>query len=650
MRKKISLIAINNDVLTHYQNELKSIYGRVADINTYNIEDLYNTSINSDLIIISSPYTMEFANPYIRENIMFLELSFDRKGFEYLKSIKADSKVLCIHNFSIRAIEIVNYLKRLGINHIELIPISPENSIEEIPDYDSAITFFPKTNISLPKEGVINLGWRKIDILTLIKINSRLGIYDSDIISSIRKYAENIVSVNHDSNMFQKGTKVIKDKLNNIIDKLDDGLIILDSEGNILEYNSIIFKIFDIPNEVLYLRRAEDIFKETFQFKELSIDGYFEEKLLKLERNNKFILISRKLLSIDNGSRLDIITIKDATKLVNLERTLRKETVSMGYVAKYNFDDIVGDSKIIKQNIKSAKKFAETDLPILLLGESGTGKELFAHSVHNWSDRKKHPFVGINCLTLPSSLLESELFGYEEGAFTGASKGGKEGLFELANTGTLFLDEIGDLSLEFQGKLLRFLEEKEIIKVGGSKIISLDTRIIAATNKDLSKLVKENKFRQDLYYRLNILSLTLPALRERREDIKLIIDNIVNKLCNGKIYISDEVYNILSEYDWEGNIRQLRNCIQYMIVMGKDNITKEHIPEYVLNEMSTRMKIRQELNELSKGDEEVISIIKEILLINHRIGRRKIVDILGSKGMKVSEYRVRQILKSLGQQ
>lgn len=233
--------------------------------------------------------------------------------------------------------------------------------------------------------------------------------------------------------------------------------------------------------------------------------------------------------------------------------------------SKYEFKDIIGHSPAMKKVIMKAQQYALSDAPILISGESGTGKELMAHSVHNFSSRKDAPFLPVNCAAIPQNILESELFGYEEGAFTGALKGGKPGYFELAQGGTIFLDEIGEIPLETQTKLLRVLQEKEIIRVGGRKIIPLNVRIITATNKPLLELVKQGLFREDLYYRISVLQLRLPPLRERREDILPILRHLLHKYGMAQEYI-EMVLRIgeqdILQYHWPGNIRELQNFAQ----------------------------------------------------------------------------------------
>lgn len=251
--------------------------------------------------------------------------------------------------------------------------------------------------------------------------------------------------------------------------------------------------------------------------------------------------------------------------------------------AKYSLDNIIGIGKQMQELKAFSLKSSASDSNVLLLGESGTGKELFAHAIHNASKRAFAPFIKINCAAIPHELLESELFGYEGGAFTGAKKEGKIGKFEAANGGTIFLDEIGDMSLHMQAKLLRVLQEKEVERVGATSSEKVDARIIAATNKNLENLVAEGKFRSDLFYRLNVLTINIPPLRERKEDIPVIVNSLVEKISsNMEKYIekvSEKAMEYLKNYDWPGNVRELENVLERAIsIIEKDNIIK---PEYL---------------------------------------------------------------------
>jgi len=255
------------------------------------------------------------------------------------------------------------------------------------------------------------------------------------------------------------------------------------------------------------------------------------------------------------------------------------------YRSKYCFDDIITHSQLGKKVKKMAESYANTDFTVLITGESGVGKELFAHSIHNSSRRKDKPFVRINLASIPESLLESELFGYEKGAFTGAKNEGKIGKFELANGGTIFLDEISEVPHYLQVKLLRVLQEKELERIGGNKIINLDIRVIAATNKNLEDQIKDDKFRQDLFYRLNVLNLYVPNLKERKLDISLLIQHFSTNLYQDtgiRKRFPDNVMNLLTQYTWPGNIRELKNIVERISVISQEDVVSiEDIPDYI---------------------------------------------------------------------
>jgi transcriptional regulator with PAS, ATPase and Fis domain len=258
-----------------------------------------------------------------------------------------------------------------------------------------------------------------------------------------------------------------------------------------------------------------------------------------------------------------VATFQDASRLIQVEHRLRREMAKNRFVAKYRLDDIIGETSPIVETKEMAAKFALSDLTLLIYGASGSGKEMFAQGIHLAGKRRLHPFVAINCAALPPTLLESELFGYDEGAFTGAKRKGKLGLFEMGHGGTVFLDEIDALPIDLQGRLLRVLQEKEVLRVGGDTIIPVNIRVIAATNKQPHELVKAGKLREDLYYRLNVLFLAIPSLKERIEDIPLLGRYFLAAFKSESNLIHfEEILPFLLRYDWPGNVRELLNFCQ----------------------------------------------------------------------------------------
>lgn len=328
-------------------------------------------------------------------------------------------------------------------------------------------------------------------------------------------------------------------------------------------------------------------------------------------------------------------------------KTVRRELIGTGYYAKYRFDDIIGESESIQKTKATAHKIAKTDLTVLIEGDNGTGKELFASAIHNASQRVRQPFVAINFSALPDHLLESELFGYEEGAFTGAKKGGKVGLFQQANGGTIFLDEIGDISLKMQAKLLRVIEEREIMKIGGDRIIPVDVRIIAATNRDLKQMIYDKTFRKDLYYRLREGYIHLPSLKERKTDIPLLVHHWQRHLFSCRKSIDDEVMELLLQHDWPGNIRELLNVVKFAFAVSEqDVITAEDLPadsfispQPVINQSPSLF--------LSETSLMILSAIWEINLNGQIAGRGSILLYFKEMDYRASEYKVRKGISTL---
>ncbi len=349
-----------------------------------------------------------------------------------------------------------------------------------------------------------------------------------------------------------------------IMDFISDGIVAVDYKENVTIFNKMAEQIFDKAESPVG-RPVNEVLTNT-RFLEVLRTG--KSQIGELQRVGDTVIASSSFpVVVDNKTIGAVATFQDVTQIQKLEHKIRRELYQKGLVAKYSFDDIEFKSRSMAETVEKAEKYARLDsTTALILGETGTGKELFANSIHNASPRSKRPFVAINCAALPENLLESELFGYAEGAFTGARKGGKMGLFEMAHTGTVFLDEIGDMPLNLQSRLLRVLQEKEVMRIGDDRVIPVDVRIIASTNVDLKKDVEMGKFRRDLFYRLNILTLTVPPLRERKEDILLLVRTFIGKYSQkmGKdiVGLTEEAKNLLVNMDYQGNVRELKGIIE----------------------------------------------------------------------------------------
>jgi PAS domain S-box-containing protein len=349
-----------------------------------------------------------------------------------------------------------------------------------------------------------------------------------------------------------------------VLDFTHDAILAIDENGRIQVLNPLAERIMGCRAADSVGQPAEAVLPNTL-LPDVLESG--EKQLDQIMQIHQTLCNTNRIPILVDGQRRGVVaTFQDVKQLQNSEQKIRLKLHEKGLVAKYAFNDILGDSPAIRSTIQIARSYAASRASVLILGETGTGKELFAQSIHNASDRRDGPFVAINCAAVSNSLLESELFGYEAGSFTGASRGGREGVFELAHGGTLFLDEIGEIPRETQVELLRVLQEKEIRRVGGSRVIPVDVRIIAATNKDLLQETVEGRFREDLYYRLDVLDLKLPPLRERGDDVKILGLHLFRQLPGGKDPIMQSQFLYLLEqagpYQWYGNIRELQNFVE----------------------------------------------------------------------------------------
>lgn len=367
------------------------------------------------------------------------------------------------------------------------------------------------------------------------------------------------------------------------IEAFDEGVIVIDSFANIHVMNNYARKLFSLDiiiNSTKY--HLSQIARFTDEQIMTLIDGNkHQDQEITIKLNNNFLLQCLVSVTPIKFSHF-ILLIREKKRIHKIAQKM------MGTQARYNFDSIIGQSSSLLEAISIAKLSSQTDSTVLILGESGTGKEMFAQAIHNASNRRDEPFVAVNCGALPRELVQSELFGYVEGAFTNAKKGGAQGKFELANGGTIFLDEIGDMPIEAQINLLRVIQENEIIRVGGSQSLKIDVRIIAATNKNLLELIEHNAFRQDLYYRLNVIALYIPSLKERIDDLPLLMEFFQKKIClalnKSMIEFTKDVKELFYQYDWPGNVRELENLIERCVHFSKNaKISLLDIPKGTLS-------------------------------------------------------------------
>lgn len=377
-----------------------------------------------------------------------------------------------------------------------------------------------------------------------------------------------------------KQNQAVTERIKAIMDYAYEGVVAIDENGIITVFNKTATEITGIPADTALGHHVRGVLPETGLLRVLETG---EPELGVLQKLNETMVAKNRIpVKVKDKVVGSVATFQRVSELQQLEGQIRKKIHHKSLSVKYSFGDIIGTSAAIRETTERTRKFSKVDSNVLLTGETGTGKEILAQSCHNSSARSRGPFVAVNCAALPESLLESELFGYVEGAFTGAIKGGKAGLFELAHQGTIFLDEVSEIPLKLQGRLLRVLQEREIMRVGDDRIIPVDVRVISATNRDLKQLATANEFRRDLLYRLDVLHVQVPPLRDRREDIPLLLEHFF-LLYNRKFHkaigkVSPLAEKLLMEYEWPGNIRELRNvCEQLTVLAESDIIEREDV-------------------------------------------------------------------------
>ncbi len=418
-----------------------------------------------------------------------------------------------------------------------------------------------------------------------------------------------------------------------IMGEIKEGICAINNKGIVILWNKFMEERYSIKASEIIGNHISKYLKNTISERILIEKRRMNEIYYSEELGQKYGLVDANPIYIKNKFMGVVCTEVDITEAKILSSKLEKAKETLNYLqdevkrlSNKSFEKILGNSYKLEQSKEIAKRVAKTSSNILVLGESGTGKEIFSRAIHDYSERSGQ-FIPINCSAIPQELFESEFFGYEAGSFTGANKKGKMGIFELAKDGTVFLDEVGELPLNMQAKLLRVLQEKEVRRIGGEKLIKINCRIICATNRNLKELVKYGKFREDLYYRLNVVEINLPPLRERKEDLDILIHNFINEICaqNHKPYITitKQAMLVLKNYEWKGNIRELKNTIESLVVLSRDNIINvEDLPQIILQSYTEEDNI---------DIEESFDLVKETEILERKMIQKALKKCKGNK-------------------
>lgn len=654
--KTLAIASYTMESVNSYYNQIRSLFSDKINIKKYCLEDLKASKkkIDSDVLLIPSYHLFKKIKDYVSPDteLLFADRTISKAGMDKISSIKKGSRVVLIDESPEMAEQIISIIYQLGARHIELSSYWSEDSAN---DGDSIFIILGQSDYT-PQNAkkIINIGNSLLDINSIIDIGTKFDLFSMlDRQDIVRSYTE-IKTANFGFLQMLGLTNSRESQLDILLQAIDAGVIGISTDGNIFLYNENARDIVKKDNDDAINKNGLELLPEIpFSY---TLDNLkpVEEKIINI--NGYDVVVSVNPLLHSKKMYGAVAIIRKYSDLEKKEYMLRKKLIGKGYAAKYYFSDIFGRSSAITECKNIARRMSLSNSSVLITGETGTGKELFAQAIHNNSLRKDFQFVAVNCGAFPESLLESELFGYEDGAFTGARKGGKPGLFELAHKGTLFLDEITEMPMNLQVKLLRVLQEREIVRLGGDRIIDVDVRIIAATNKDIKQMVERGEFRQDLFYRLNVLPLKIPPLRDRKTDIIGLVD-YMKKTFGSDFVLTDRAKETLTNYDWNGNVRELRNCVEYLVNLGLKEIDDKDLPADFRDRAADTKLIPSEQKAVAEFLETagnslkkytfILEELREAHMKSRRLGRRSICEIAKSKGLFISEQEIRTILNNL---
>lgn len=603
------------------------------------------------LVICTGTISYEMVKKYKpRSKIIRVDLDLrEPESLDLMFLIPPGKDVLVCNMTEESTHQVVVLFERLGINHIRYIPYWG-GCTTDVSHVDTAVSTGMMQYCPEHIQNRIDIGLRTLSIHSFVDI---LLAFDLDL-SYADTFAETqkrvLTSTYKKLSQEYVDTQKLRLFLQSVLDHLNEAIFTVDYQYRIIEMNATAVEILGKKKELIIGQSLLDGLPALQGI----IDGDDDKGIIVTIQSQRMYATCFQLAKPPEP--IWLIRLQGTQTIQKSDEEVRRLLYQkeQGLVARYTFADIQQHDESMKRIVDNAKKMALSDYTILICGESGTGKELFAQSIHNYSSRSDKPFVGVNFAALPENLIESELFGYEDGAFTGARKSGKKGLFELAHTGTIFLDEIGDASMSVQTRLLRVLEEKQIMRIGSSRIVPIDVRVIAATNKDLKQLILSGSFREDLYYRINAFHLTIPPLRERPGNILPLMYEFLQR--KGKsLDFTPEATEAILNYRWKGNVRELRNMVDYLAFMVEGGKVSE-----------ANLPLDMDFDHLMvAADSELSNILHQLLVqypfdllektleivarnsLGKAVGVSRMIEILRNTGIAVSQSALRSLLKLL---
>ncbi|MFR2318179.1 MAG: sigma-54 interaction domain-containing protein [Enterocloster sp.] len=664
--KKIAVVALDPLAGASYTKEVRDLFGEYAEVVGYSVRDGSAAGVlpRADLFAISTDAygsaEEEARHVPIDSQIMSIEVTFYWETLKKLFEIPQGTKVLFVNVTSNMAREAITQLSSLGVNHLQFIPYYPGAVLEE--PVDIAVTPGESRFVPPSVKTVIDCDHRPCSYGMMVEIALRLGLEYLPETESFMNYAKVVASNHYSFDLMYAKSRRQESQMHILAESLDEGLIGVNETGDIFVCNKKACQIARISEELTMGKKGEEVFPYIPFYQVLREKKAVPEKIIRLfgtDISLAVVPVVRKENCIGAFAMLQKFNEQESR-----QNALRRQMMQKGHYARYTLDDVIGISTAITETKNILRKMAATDSPVLLMGETGTGKELMAHALHQASRRADGPFIAINVAAMPENLLESELFGYEEGAFTGAKKGGRPGLFEFAHQGTLFLDEVEGMSLSMQVKLLRVLQEGEIMRVGGGSIIRVDVRIVAATNESLEEKIQDGSFRKDLYYRLNALTVEIPPLRKRGDDIFLLLDYFMRKM-GGDFTLSEGVKAFLRRHPWPGNIRELQNAVEYFNYLAKPVIGLSDLPPTMTRFVDDGSDDSEgEVNDNAADDKEAdmayqAAVDKKQFVLNQlalawkegkTAGREKILEAAKKDHISMTQKQVRVLLDELAKE
>lgn len=628
MKNTVALIAYEELASIRYKEQLEEFFGDAVTIETYSIvKGEVNHLIEADVYVLSFADILEYVDSCIPENspIVCMTRTFDKEKLEQLKGLET-GRVILFDYSDVLSTETAGVIREMGYSHLDIYKVSDPEEMEKIHG-ETVITIGANGGMLSLQNNIVDIGYYKIGITTLADIAQRLNLMDQNMSRKLYEYSKQVALTNQGIiETFKQGWNLMRE-FEMILELVDEGALIYNRNEEIEHCNRTFRKLTGLEDDTL--GKIEPEILECVRGEE-----NIRDRIITLT-TGRTVMLSKSPVVFASEDVAFLIIIKDVSEIKRQDDKIRMNEARRGFRAKYTFNNIVSSNALMRRSIDMARKLSTTDISVLLCGESGTGKELFAQAIHNNSQRCNMPFVAINCAALPSELLESELFGYVKGAFTGANTEGKRGIFELGHKGTVFLDEVGEIPVTTQTKLLRVLQEQEVMRLGGENMISVDTRIIAATNANIEEMMHEGRFRKDLYYRLSVAQIDIPPLRERKEDIQELANLFLREMSDDeKMCFAESLEKYMCNLPWRGNVRELRNLIQYLVTVGSGELQIDDLPPRYLNQSIGNVTLNSK--------ENVENAIRD--MIAKGMGRRSIKEALDRSGNFISEYKIRKIM------